>query len=171
VALDIKDAATVRKEFERMIKIPDTTAVLLQPMLSGVQLFAGVKRELPFGWMTLCGLGGIFVEALHDVSACLAPVSPCEAVEMLRRLRGYKILQGSRGQTPVNEQQLAEIVMRISNLCEAAPEISEMDLNPLLGAADKVEAVDARIRIEKLMENEEWRMTPAAANQKSEIRN
>ncbi|MDR2801811.1 MAG: acetate--CoA ligase family protein [Prevotellaceae bacterium] len=167
VALDIKDAATVRKEFERMIKIPDTTAVLLQPMLSGVQLFAGVKRELPFGWMTLCGLGGIFVEALHDVSACLAPVSPREAVEMLRRLRGYKIIQGLRGQTPVNEQQLTEIVMRISNLCEAAPEISEMDLNPLLGAADKVVAVDARIRIEKLMENEEWRMTPAAANQKS----
>jgi acetyltransferase len=150
VALNVKDAATVRKEFERMIKIQDTTAILLQPQLSGTELFAGAKWELPFGHMVLCGLGGVFVEALHDVSACLAPVSPQEAGEMLRRLRGYKILQGARGQEPVNEQQFMKIVLRISDLCEAAPEIAEMDLNPLLGAAGKVIAVDTRIRIEKL---------------------
>ena len=149
VALDIKDAASVRKEFERMIKIKDTTAVLLQPLLSGVQLFAGVKRSAPFGHMALCGLGGIFVEALHDVNACLVPVSSGEAEAMIRRLRGYKIIQGIRGQTPVNEQRFIDVVVRISALCEAAPEISEMDLNPLLGNADKVIAVDARIRIER----------------------
>ncbi|MDR2358436.1 MAG: acetate--CoA ligase family protein [Prevotellaceae bacterium] len=149
VTLDIKDAASVRKEFERMIKIQDTTSILLQPMLGGIQLFAGAKREQPFGQMVLCGLGGIFVEALHDVSACLAPVSPYEAGEMIRRLRGYKILQGIRGQTPVNEQRFIDVVVRVSGLCEAAPEIAEMDLNPLLGAAGKVVAVDARIRIEK----------------------
>ncbi|MDR3132643.1 MAG: acetate--CoA ligase family protein [Prevotellaceae bacterium] len=150
VALDIKDAAAVRKEFERMIKIKDTVAILLQPMLSGVQLFAGAKREQPFGQMVLCGLGGIFVEALHDVSACLAPVSRSEAGEMIRRLRGYKILQGLRGQPPVNEQWFIDVIARISSLCEAAPEIAEMDLNPLLAAAGKVVAVDARIRVEKL---------------------
>ena len=149
VALDIQDAASVRKEFERMIKIRDTTAILLQPLLSGVQLFAGAKREPPFGQMVLCGLGGIFIEALHDVSACLAPVSPGEAGEMIRRLRGYKILQGIRGQAPVNEQRFIDVIVRISALCEAAPEISEMDLNPLLGDAGKVTAVDARIRIER----------------------
>lgn len=147
VALNIKDAATVRKEFERMIKIQDTAAILVQPQLSGTELFAGAKRELPFGYMVLCGLGGVFVEALHDVSTCLAPVSPEEAEAMIRRLRGYKILQGARGREPVNEQRFMEIVLRISDLCEAAPEIAEMDLNPLLGAAGKVIAVDARIRV------------------------
>jgi acetyltransferase len=147
VTLNIKDAATVRKEFERMIKIQDTTAILVQPQLSGTELFAGAKRELPFGHMVLCGLGGVFVEALHDVSVCLAPVSLLEAGEMLRRLRGYKILQGARGQEPVNEQRFMEVVLRISDLCEAVPEIAEMDLNPLLGTAGKVIAVDARIRL------------------------
>jgi len=149
VVLNVKDSETVGREFERMIKIKDTTAILIQPMLSGVELFIGAKREDKFGHMVLCGLGGIFIEVLKDVNAGLAPLSINEAKSMIQRLKGYKILKGVRGQEPVNEEMFAEMVVRVSALVKAAPEIFEMDINPLLGRKDKVVAVDARIRIEK----------------------
>jgi len=149
VVLNVKDAETVRKEFDRMIKIKDTTAILIQPMLKGVELFVGAKREDKFGHMVLCGLGGIFIEVLKDVKAALAPIDTNEAICMIKGLNSYGIIKGARGQEPVNELIFAEIVSRISALVTVAPEIFEMDLNPLLGSKDKVVAVDARIRIEK----------------------
>lgn len=149
VVLNVGDADTVRSEFDRMMQIPDTTAVLLQPMLSGTELFTGAKKEEPFGHMVLCGLGGIFIEVLKDVNAGLAPLSRDEALWMIRNLKGYGILKGVRGQEPVHEDAFADVVVRLSALLEAAPEIVELDLNPLLGRADGVTAVDARIRIEK----------------------
>ena len=149
VVLNVKDTETVAKEFDRMIKIKDTTAILLQPMLSGTELFVGAKSEPKFGHMVLCGLGGIFIEVLKDVSAGLAPIAQDEAMKMIKSLRSYGIVQGTRGQESVNEQMFAEIISRVSALVKAAPEIAEMDLNPLLGKSDKVVAVDARIRIEK----------------------
>ena len=149
VVLNVTDVDTVVREFNRMIKIKDTTAILLQPMLSGVELFVGAKREDKFGHMVLCGLGGIFIEVLKDVSAGLAPIAVEEASTMIKSLRGYKILKGVRGQEPVNEQHFADIISRVSALVKVAPEIFEMDLNPLLGRKSGVVAVDARIRIEK----------------------
>lgn len=149
VVLDVKDAETVVREFDRMINIKDTTAILLQPMLSGTQIFAGAKCEPKFGHMILCGLGGIFIEVLKDVQSSLSPVSAAEASEMIKSLKSYKIIQGVRGQEGVNETAFADAIVRLSALCEAAPEIAEMDINPLLGNAKGVVAVDARIRIEK----------------------
>jgi acetyltransferase len=149
VVLNVKDTETVAKEFDRMIQIQDTTAILLQPMLSGTELFVGAKAEPKFGHMVLCGLGGIFIEVLKDVSAGLAPIAADEAGKMIKNLRSYGIIKGARGQEGVNEEMFAEIVTRVSALVKAAPEIAEMDLNPLLGKADRVVAVDARIRIEK----------------------
>lgn len=149
VALNISDAAAVVREYDRMMQIPGVVAVLLQPMLGGLPLFAGAKRESPFGHVVLCGLGGVFVEALHDVSAGLAPLAVAEAADMIRRLRGYKVIQGMRGQEPVDEMAFADVVARVAALCEAAPEIAEMDLNPLLGHATNVIAVDARICIQR----------------------
>jgi acetate---CoA ligase (ADP-forming) len=149
VVLNVKNAEAVEAEFNRMIKIKDTTAILIQPMLSGVELFVGAKREDKFGHMVLCGLGGIFIEVLKDVNAGITPISQEESLDMIKRLKSYKILQGVRGQEPVNEQHFAEIVSRVSALVSVAPEIFEMDLNPLLGRKERVVAVDARIRIEK----------------------
>ena len=149
VVLNVKDTETVAREFDRMINIKDTTAILIQPMLSGIELFVGAKAEPKFGHMVLCGLGGIFIEVLKDVSAGLAPIAKPEAMEMIRKLKSYGIIKGARGQEGVNEDLFAEIVVRVSALVKVAPEIAEMDLNPLLGKADKVVAVDARIRIEK----------------------
>jgi acetyltransferase len=102
-----------------------------------------------FGHQVLCGLGGIFVEVLKDVQAGLAPIGITEAKAMIKRLRGYKIIQGVRGQDPVNEDLYADQIARVAALVQAAPEIAEMDLNPLLGSPKAVVAVDARIRIEK----------------------
>ncbi len=147
VKLNVKDAATVRAEFERMIKIKDTTAILLQPMLSGSELFVGGKRDERFGGMVLCGMGGIFIEVLKDIQAGLAPIAVPEAMEMISRLRSVKILDGVRGQAAIPREKFAEVVSRVSLLLDAAPEIFEMDLNPLLGTEKGVVAVDARIRI------------------------
>lgn len=149
VVLNVKDSETVVREFERMIKIKETTAILIQPMLSGVELFAGVKREDKFGHMILFGLGGIFIEVLKDVNSALAPVNLDEADFMIKSLKGYGIIKGVRGQEPVNEELIKNIIVRLSELVTVAPEIFEMDLNPLLGKSDRVVAVDARIRIEK----------------------
>jgi len=99
--------------------------------------------------MVLCGLGGIFIEALKDVASELAPVSTHTAGRMISGLRSYKIIQGTRGTGGVNEELFAQAVAKVSALCMAAPEIAEMDINPLLGNKNSLTAVDARIRIEK----------------------
>lgn len=149
VVLNVKDAATVELEFNRMIAIRDTTAVLIQPMLSGTELFTGAKYEPKFGHLVLCGMGGIFIEVLKDVAAGLAPVSRGEALSMIRSLKSYDIIRGVRGQAGVNEELFADVLVRLSALLDAAPEIRELDFNPLLGGPERVVAVDARIRISR----------------------
>jgi acetate---CoA ligase (ADP-forming) len=149
VVLHVKDEEQVRREFERMMKINDTVAIMLQPMLSGTQLFVGAKHEDKFGHMILCGMGGIFIEVLKDVSYAIAPVGRKEALEMIHTLKSYKILQGVRGQEGVDIEKYADVLVRLSALLQAAPEIYEMDLNPLLGSSNRVVAVDARINIVK----------------------
>ena len=149
VALNIRSKEHLALEFDRMMKIKDATAVMVQKMISGTELFIGAKYEPRFGHVVLCGLGGIFVEVLKDVSSGLAPLSYDEAYSMIRSLRGYKILKGTRGQVGINEKRYAEIIVRLSTLLRFATEIKEMDINPLLADKDNVVAVDARILIEK----------------------
>ena len=123
--------------------------ILIQPMLSGTELFAGAKFEPPFGHMILCGMGGIFIEVFKDVAAGLAPLSKEESLAMIRGLKSYKIIQGVRGQKGISEDAFADILVRLSALLKEAPEIVELDFNPLLGNEQRILAVDARIRIEK----------------------
>ena len=149
VTLGVKDLETVEKEFNRLIVIPETYAVEMYPMLDGTDVYIGAIKDPKFGHQIFFGLGGIFIEVLKDVQSALAPITAAEAKEMLTKLRGYKILQGVRGQEPVNIDLYAEQVARVSALVQAAPEIAEMDLNPLLGNPRYVTAVDARIRLEK----------------------
>jgi len=149
VTLGVKDLDTVAKEFDRLIVIPETYAVEMYPMLDGTDVYIGAIRDPKFGHQIFFGLGGIFIEVLKDVQSALAPITAAEAKEMFTKLRGYKILQGVRGQEPVNLDLYADQVARVSALVQAAPEIAEMDLNPLLGNPRYVTAVDARIRLEK----------------------
>ena len=149
VVLNIKSEQHLALEFGRMMQIADAKAIMVQPMLRGTELFIGAKYEEKFGHVVLCGLGGIFVEVLKDVSSGLAPLSYEEAYSMIHSLRAYKIIQGTRGQKGVNEDKFAEIIVRLSTLLRFATEIKEMDINPLLATEKAVIAVDARIRIEK----------------------
>ena len=149
VALNIRTPEHLALEFDRMMSIKDVTGVMVQKMLKGTELFIGAKYEERFGHVVLCGLGGIFVEVLKDVSSGLAPLSYGEAYSMIHSLRGYKILKGTRGQQGINEEKYAEIIVRLSTLLRFATEIKEMDINPLLADENDVVVVDARILIEK----------------------
>ncbi len=149
VTLNVRDIETVGKEFDRLMAIKDTYAVEMYPMLDGTEVYIGAIRDAKFGHQVFFGLGGIFIEVLKDVQSALVPICADEAKEALTKLRGYKILQGVRGQQPVNVDVYAEQIARVAALVMAAPEIAEMDLNPLLGNPKNVVAVDARIRIEK----------------------
>ena len=149
VALNIRTEKHLALEFDRMMGIQDATGVMVQKMLKGTELFIGAKYEERFGHVVLCGLGGIFVEVLKDVSSGLAPLTYGEAYSMIHSLRGYKIIKGTRGQQGINEQKYAEIIVRLSTLLRFATEIKEIDINPLLADENNVVAVDARILIEK----------------------
>jgi acyl-CoA synthetase (NDP forming) len=149
VVLNVCSGEEVAREFRRMIRLPGVTGVLIQPMLRGLELFAGLKREPKFGAMVFCGVGGIFVEVMKDVSSELAPLTHQTALGMIGRLRGNKLLKGFRGQDPVDEMQFAGILVQLSALAIACPEIEEMDLNPLIGNKEGIWVVDSRIYIKR----------------------
>ncbi len=147
VVLNIKDDETLCAQYHRMMQIHDATAVMIQPMVSGRELFVGATLEPGYGHLVMFGLGGIFIEVLKDVSVALAPISAAEAHQMITGIKGYAVIKGVRGQKAIDEQQIETILLRLSALLDAAPEIVEMDINPLLGDEQGVVAVDARIRI------------------------
>ncbi len=149
VALNIRSKKHLSIEFERLMNLPGATAVMIQPMLKGTELFIGSKYEERFGHVVLCGLGGIFVEIFQDVASGLAPLATEEALSMIRSLRGYKVFEGARGQKGVDEAAFAAIIVHLSALLRFATEIKEMDINPLLATEKGIIAVDARIRIER----------------------
>jgi len=149
VTLNVKSDEQLQAEFTRMMQIPDATAVMIQKMISGTELFIGAKLEPRFGHTVLCGLGGIFVEVLKDVACGLAPLSRQEAQAMIHSLRGYKIIQGTRGKQGLDEDGYTDVIVRLSTMLHYAPEVQELDINPLLATADSVTAVDARIRVKK----------------------
>jgi len=149
VTLNVRSEEMVSVEFSRMMKIKQTTAVLLAEQASGIELFLGASYEPKFGHVILCGIGGIFVEVLKDTTSGLAPLTFEEADSMIRNLKAYPIIKGFRGKSGVSRKKFSEIIVRLSTMLRFATEIKEMDINPLMGKGDKIVAVDARIRIEK----------------------
>jgi len=149
VLLHIGDPISARKAFDQLMNIPDACGVLIQPMLKGTEWYMGTKREDGFGPMILFGMGGIFLEVYRDVRALIGPVSRSEVLREMKQLSSFPIMKGARGQEGVNLEYFAEIVCRISMLTKLAPEILEMDLNPLLAGKHGLVAVDARIRLDK----------------------
>ena len=149
VILNVKSPEELSLHFDSLMKIENAEAVMVQKMYSGLELFVGAKKEIGFQHTILCGLGGIYIEILKDVCAGLSPLSEDEASEMIRSLKSYKIIQGARGKEGIDEALFTEIILRISALVEAAPEIVEMDINPLMANKNNITAVDVRIRVEK----------------------
>ena len=149
VTLNVRSTEMVNVEFNRMMQIHETTAVVLAEQAEGIELFLGANYEPTFGHVVMCGIGGIFVEVLKDTTSGLAPLTICEANSMIRNLKAFPIIKGFRGKAGVSRKKFAEIIVRLSTMLRFATEIKEMDLNPLMGKGDKIVAVDARIRIEK----------------------
>jgi acetyltransferase len=149
VKLNITGYALALTAFRELISIKGSSGVLIQPMTKGMELFVGAKEDPMFGHLVLSGFGGIFIEVLKDFQAALAPVTQDQALWMIRHLKGYKLLKGVRGRVGADENVFAEIVTRVAALVTAAPEIKEMDLNPLMAYKESIMVVDARIRIEK----------------------
>ncbi len=149
VKLNIQSRDQLFKEFERMMKIKGARACLVQRMEKGMELFCGAVKKDPFGHLVACGLGGIFVEIIRDLSYNLAPISKEESTKMVQSLKAYPLIKGYRNKPGVNEALFAESIFRISSLVYVAPEIAELDINPFIAGKNSVVAVDARIRVEK----------------------
>ncbi len=149
VVLNVRNEESVVKEFRQLFRIEGATAVLLAQMAFGTELFIGAKYEPTFGHVILCGLGGIYVEVMKDFTSGLAPLTPDEAFSMVRNLKSYNILKGYRGKSGVDIRKFVHIIVRLSTLLRFATEIKELDINPLLGNASQILAVDARVRIKK----------------------
>jgi acyl-CoA synthetase (NDP forming) len=149
VSLNIRNKESLRLEFKRMMSFPETQSIIIAEQAEGTELFLGAKYEPKFGHIILCGIGGIFVEVLKDVTSGLAPLSYDEALSMIRNLKAYPIIKGYRGKPGVNREKFAEIIVQLSSMLRFATEIKEMDINPLMGIGNNIIAVDARITIER----------------------
>ncbi len=105
---------------------------LIQSMIEGgVEIILGAKRDPSFGPIILVGLGGIFSEVFDDVSLRIAPLTVADAEEMLKELKGYKLIQGFRGSPPLDRQSLVKAILQLSSLMTDHPSIHQIDINPL----------------------------------------
>lgn len=147
VVLNVTTADFVKTNFARLNAIENAVGVELCQMESGLEVLIGLKKELGFGHIITCGLGGIFVEVFKDIQYALAPVSREEALRMIRSLKSYKMIRGVRGKEGINEEVFADIICKISDLPAIVPEIEEMDLNPLMGRGNCLAAVDVVIKL------------------------
>ncbi len=131
--------------------------VLVQEMVSGGrEVIVGIAFDPGFGPLIMFGLGGVYVEALGDVAFRAHPVSDIDATEMIRQVKGYKLLEGVRGEKGVDFEVLEEVIERISQLVGDFPQITEMDINPFVAfePGKRSMAVDARVLITPEMASE-----------------
>ena len=158
VHLNLGNETAVRQAYEkirdRLLKENNLAAmegVLVQPMFAGgVEVMAGVTQDPLFGPLIAFGLGGIHVEILGDVRFRVTPLTDRDAGEMVREIRGYRLLEGYRGHPPADVAAIQDVLLRVSRLVEDIPEIKELDLNPIfaLPPGEGCRIVDARIRVE-----------------------
>ena len=120
--------------------------LLVEPMAeAGVELIVGLRRDASFGPAVVVGLGGVLTELLDDVAIRLAPVDRETALAMLAELRGARLLDGVRGSSPVDRGAVADLIVALSRLGDARPDVAEVDLNPVIASARGALAVDALV--------------------------
>ncbi|MCX7707593.1 MAG: acetate--CoA ligase family protein [Anaerolineae bacterium] len=155
VILDVQDEEAAAKGFEALVGRAAAAhpgarvrGVQVQQMIRGGQeVIVGVKRDPTFGPLIMFGLGGVYVEALRDVSFRLAPLTPLDAEEMIDEVRSARLLAGLRGAPPADRAALVDVIVRIGQLAADHPDIAELDINPLLvlPQGQGAVAVDARV--------------------------
>lgn len=149
VVLNIESEKQALETFERLMKIPQAKGVLVQEMVGGEELYCGAAKQGDFGHLVMCGLGGIFLELLKDTASALAPMDYSEISEMIESLKGYPLIEGYRNKPGLNKEKFIDVISRVAALVHVAPEISELDINPIKADLKRLVAVDVRIRIEK----------------------
>ncbi len=151
VTLNIRDGSGVEAAYDDFTTRfgPDMTAVLVQQMVPpGVEMIVGAFHDEVFGPVVACGTGGILVDVLADTAFRLHPLSESDPGEMIDELRGARLLRGYRGSPPADEAALRDVLLRISELIRVAPEIQELDVNPLIVLASGARVADVRVRID-----------------------
>lgn len=157
VAVGLEDEAELRAAVARMGSAIATAGFgldgfLVQEMASsGHETIFGISTDPRFGPLLMFGLGGKYVEVFNDVRFGVTPLRPSEALEMVRSIRGFKLLSGVRGEEAADIDVLVDVLLRLSLLAERHPEIAELDLNPFLAAprGKRALAVDARLRVRR----------------------
>jgi len=150
VAVGIKDGKELKETFKRFSQLGGFNGVLVEEMLSGIELIIGAKVDLQFGPVILFGIGGIWVEIYRDVILRMAPLQPKDVDSMVKCLKGHRILEGYRGADPVNSQELKRLLVTFSNLVMDLEKYMEsIDLNPVICSSTRCVAADARIMLRK----------------------
>ncbi len=152
VRLGLADGAAVRDAAHAMLsaaRAQDPAATLLVQRMAkgGTEVIFGATVDPKFGPLLMFGLGGIFVEILHDVAFRLAPLADIDAEELLAEIKGAPILDGARGHPAVDRAVLREVLLRLSQLLTDFPEIEELDLNPFFAAPTRAASVAADARV------------------------
>lgn len=155
VLLNIEDPEHVARAYRELLarlkgRLPEAEiwGVLVQKMIKGgKETILGLKRDPLFGPVIMFGLGGVYVEAMRDVSFRIAPLRELTASRMVKEIRGYRILEGYRGEARSDVEKIEECLKRLSQLALDFPEVGELDINPLLVLSEGKGAlvVDARI--------------------------
>jgi acetyl coenzyme A synthetase (ADP forming)-like protein len=152
VCLNIANAAALGAAYDDFSSRfgVEMTSVLVQAMVApGVEMIVGALQDPRFGPLIACGTGGVLVDLLGDSSFRLHPLSGSDAADMIDELKGARLLRGYRGAPPADEAALRDVLLRISELVTVAPEIQELDLNPVIVSTAGCSVADARIRIEQ----------------------
>ncbi len=155
VILNLNDPEEVFKAWDRVTAAlanshPEAVidGFLLEKMADpGQELILGIKRDPSFGPVVMAGLGGIFVEIFRDVAFRVAPLSDRDARDMIRNLKGYKLLTGARGRKAADIESLEKILLNVARMAAALPQIAELDINPLILAEEGQGAAVADARI------------------------
>jgi acetyltransferase len=145
VKVGIPSMEKAEAAWNELIKIKDAEGVLIQQQVEGTEVILGTKKEDRFGHLVMFGLGGIYTEALKDVSFALAPLGKEEGMNMIKKIKTLPILNGIRGEKGVSLDVLAEYLARLSLLVYNFPQIEEIDLNPVKGYEENLFVVDAGI--------------------------
>ena len=157
VRVNIQSADELRAQYRDLIEklrkrdlLDGLEGVIIQEMVKGSrEMVCGVATDPQYGHMMMFGLGGVFIEVMKDVTFRMAPLTDIDAQEMIRGVKAYKLLEGARGTTPAQLDQLESVLLRLSQLVTDFPEIEELDINPLIISEKTGEgiAVDGRIKL------------------------
>ncbi len=142
-----EDFVSAWDEIENNIQGKNIEGILVQEMVSGSEVAIGMKRDVQFGPVLMFGLGGIFIEIIKDFSLRIAPIAKEEALEMIKEIKGFDILNGARGKKKVDLNKIAEALVSLSNLSMKEEQVQSVDFNPIIITDKQAMITDFRIII------------------------